>query len=346
MSDGLISVIIPVYNVENYIVRCLDSVVSQTYANLEIVLVDDGATDSSGKICESYAQKDSRIQVIHKENGGLSSARNAGLKVATGDYIAFVDSDDFIHPMMYELMLRRLEETDSDMVVSEICRIDESDLAEFQFPSIEKLKTGYTCLEGRDIFSKLSDGDDTVTVVQWNKLYKRNVMCGIEFPKGRIHEDVYVIHRELYNCSKVTYLEAVLYYYVQRKGSIMRMETRKTIQDAIDGYVDRINFMKEKSLTAEYNCSILTLLLYLYWKFEKVSIAEGYSDTCQWLGETFQQYAGRHYEMIADHEKYRRLNEDPKKYCRHMIFENKKSKLKGILFRMLKKIRRHPAELT
>ncbi|MCM1103031.1 MAG: glycosyltransferase [Clostridium sp.] len=337
MSDGLISVIIPVYNVEKYIERCLDSVVSQTYTNLEIILVDDGSTDSSGDICDHYKQKDRRIHVIHKRNGGLSSARNVGLRAAAGDYIAFVDSDDFVHPTMYERMLERLVETDSDMVVSEICKIDKGELEDFRFPSNEHLQGGYTCLEGRDVFIRLSDEDDIATVVQWNKLYKNSVMRGIEYPDGRVHEDVYVIHKELYNCSKVTYMDTALYYYVQRKNSIMHMETRRMIQDAIDGYLDRIEFMKEKSLDREYNCAASKLLSYLHWKFVSISISEGYTDTCQWIGESFKHYARDYGEILKDCEGYRRLNRNPQKYCRYMIYTDKKAKFVGVLLRKLKK---------
>ncbi len=341
MSGGLISVIIPVYNVENYIGRCLDSIVSQTYTNLEIVLVDDGATDSSGVICENYAKQDNRIRVIHKENGGLSSARNAGLKVANGDYIAFVDSDDFIHPMMYEIMLKTLGETESDMVVSEIGLINEIDIVEFEFPRNEKLASGYVCLEGNAIWQKLFAGDDIVTVVQWNKLFKSSVMRGVEYPEGRVHEDVYVIHRELYNCSRVTYLDAVLYYYVQRSDSIMHTETRKMIRDAIDGYCDRIDFMKEKNLRWEYNCSVLTLMLYLHWKFVTVSNAEGYSNTSKWIGKVFQEYAKRYKEIISDYKEYRILSKNPRKYCRYLKYENRKKSLKNCLLKILKYLKRH-----
>ena len=116
-KQPLISVIVPVYNVENYLPRCLDSIINQTYTNLEILLVDDGATDNSGKLCDEYAQKDNRIRVFHKENGGVSSARNMGLDNATGEYIAFVDSDDYIDKCMYEIMLNSSVQNNADIVV-------------------------------------------------------------------------------------------------------------------------------------------------------------------------------------------------------------------------------------
>ena len=122
--NPLISVIVPVYNVAEYLSRCVDSILAQSYENLQIILVDDGSTDDSGKICEEYAKKDARIQVIHQNNGGLSSARNAGLDLASGEYIGFVDSDDWIEPEMYAEMLARMEKYDAQLVCAGRCDVD------------------------------------------------------------------------------------------------------------------------------------------------------------------------------------------------------------------------------
>lgn len=123
MKEDLISIIVPVYKVENYLSKCLDSMICQTYKNIEIILVDDGSPDNSGKICDDYAKKDSRIKVIHKENGGLSDARNAGLKIATGKYIGFVDSDDYISVEMYEKLYNQAKKEDADIACCNYYRV-------------------------------------------------------------------------------------------------------------------------------------------------------------------------------------------------------------------------------
>ncbi|MEG0087047.1 MAG: glycosyltransferase, partial [Niameybacter sp.] len=118
-TQPTLSIIVPVYNVEKYLPKCIESILAQSFTDFEVILIDDGATDKSGEICEEYANKDTRIKIIHKENGGLSSARNAGIELSNGNYIGFVDSDDFIHPQMYEILLREARSSNSDVV---ICR--------------------------------------------------------------------------------------------------------------------------------------------------------------------------------------------------------------------------------
>lgn len=183
-----ISVIVPVYKVEPYLSRCLDSIINQTYRNLEIILVDDGSPDHCGEICDEYARQDSRIRVIHKSNGGLSDARNHGIDVATGDYIAFVDSDDYVTTDMYEKMLARLEFDNSDMVVCNYYRFDEGSVPP---------EYGYINLPDR-VLSKdeafdfyLQIGGDYVSA--WNKLYKRGIFADLRYPTGKIYEDTFVI---------------------------------------------------------------------------------------------------------------------------------------------------------
>ena len=203
-----ISIIIPVYNVEKYIVRCIDSVLSQTYKGLEIILVDDGSTDNSGIICDNYAKKDGRIKVIHKSNGGLSSARNVGMKYATGELVAFVDSDDYIEPTMYQTMAECLVKTQADMAICNICFVDESGNELPGFEHINMLSDNpYFCVEKEDIMKQLIERD-LLTVVQWNKLFYRDKIKDCQYPEGRYHEDVYVIHKQLYNCNRIIYVNS------------------------------------------------------------------------------------------------------------------------------------------
>lgn len=332
--DALISVVIPVYNVEKYIRRCLASIISQTYKDLEIILVDDGSTDRSGEICDEIAQIDGRIQVIHKDNGGLSSARNVGKRAATGEFIAFVDSDDFVHPAMYELMLAVLLESGSDIAISDIFYIDEDDIKGFPVSLGDEIPDTYICIEKDDLMQQMVERD-VVTVVQWNKLFKRCVLDGIEYPEGRYHEDVYVIHKQLYNCKKAAYLDARLYYYVQRKGSIMHAESEKMIQDAVDGYLDRISFMEDNGLESERERAVAMLLSYVSWKFEMTALGEGYSEKCAWLGEMFQRSMRCYPEYDLYKKKYRLLAGSPYKYYEAMVRKQNKVERKKRLHRIL-----------
>lgn len=217
--NGLISVIVPVYNVEKYIRQCLDSIINQTYKNLEIILVDDGSTDNSGQICDEYAVKDNRIKVIHKENGGQSSARNTGLDVCTsgGDFVAFVDSDDWLESDMYETLYRDMRRTKADIVVCGYY--------------VEYLK--YTAIKNNE--ENFFDSNEIVLEncfynknfqnAVWCKLYNRNIFNKIRFPEGRIYEDMLILLEILEQSSSVLITDKILYHYRQQNNSTMNMRT-------------------------------------------------------------------------------------------------------------------------
>ena len=160
--NELISVIIPVYNAEKYLNRCLDSVLNNTYKNLEVILVDDGSTDMSGRICDEYAKKDCRIRVLHKENGGTARARNTGLKIAKGDYIAFVDNDDFVHPCFYEYMLSSMESSSADVAICELTRDMQVDEFNSNKSIIPQLVNKHDFIKETDV---LSGGGGTGRVI-------------------------------------------------------------------------------------------------------------------------------------------------------------------------------------
>ena len=211
----LISVIVPVYNVEAYLNRCVDSILAQTYRNLEIILVDDGTRDNSDKICDEYARKDSRVRVIHKENGGLSSARKAGLDIAAGEYIGFVDSDDWIEPDGYAHMLRCLQKYDVKMACAG--RYDVySATGERKVglcPKQEEVISGEEM--ARRIF--LWDGCDSAA---WDKLYHRSLLEEIRYPVGKICEDVPTTYRIALKAGRVVMCDKPFYNYYHRPGSI------------------------------------------------------------------------------------------------------------------------------
>lgn len=220
--DGktLISIIVPVYNVERFLPRCLESLMAQTYETLEIILVDDGATDSSGAICDEYAAKDSRITVIHKKNGGLSSARNAGLEIARGAYIGFVDSDDWVEPEMYGHMLSLAKKYDAKLVCAGRYDVEEStgEKTVGLCPEKEEVVTGQE-LVGR-IFTW--DGLDSAA---WDKLYHRSILQNFRYPLGKICEDVPVTYRIVLEAGKAVLCDRPFYNYFHRAGSITKTKT-------------------------------------------------------------------------------------------------------------------------
>lgn len=238
-----ISIIIPVYNVEKYLKMCLDSVINQTYQNLEIILINDGSTDNSGKICEEYKRADSRIILIHKENEGLSMARNTGLDIASGEYISFVDSDDYISRNMVETLYNRLLETQSDMAVCSIQYVDEAGknlYSNFTFDDI---------VLGQNEFWKLySSTGHTECVVAWNKLYKREILEQLYYPKGRIREDEFLLPYIVERCFRICTVSDRLIFYRQRNDSIMGYESQKSKLDYIEACFERLElFIKTKN---------------------------------------------------------------------------------------------------
>ena len=212
MSE-LISVIIPVYNVEKYLKKCVDSVLCQTYENLEIILVDDGSPDGCGAICDEYAKQDGRVVVIHKENGGLSSARNAGLDVMTGEYVAFLDSDDWVEPNMYGTLLANLKRFQSDISVGGVA----DDLE-----TSEGTHTTHTSQYGEEPFAE--NKVDAMrrffsgAYAAWDKLYRASLFCGIRFPEGEINEDEAIALYLFEKCDAVCYTNEVLYHYLKREN--------------------------------------------------------------------------------------------------------------------------------
>lgn len=215
----LISVIIPVYNVIEYLDECIVSVINQSYTNLEIIIVDDGSTDGSGKKCDEWQEKDERIIVIHQENGGLSNARNSGIKKATGELLAFVDSDDYVDIYMYEQLYRGISLYDADiaccdfMIVYDCIRGEACNSKKY----VEKVEL----LSSMEAISRLFD-DDSYKFYAWNKIYKHKLFDGICYPDGKICEDIWTTYRLFDSSSKIAVLSNKLYYYREREKSITR----------------------------------------------------------------------------------------------------------------------------
>lgn len=212
----LISVIVPVYKVEEYLNKCVESIANQTYKNLEIILVDDGSPDSCPQMCDEWARKDSRIKVVHKENGGLSDARNAGMQIAKGDYIAFVDSDDWLDVEMYQTLYDAIITTKSDIASCGAKRVWDDGR-----PACEliEVKNDFM-LEQEDAMEALVTSNGLIQTV-WNKLYKRDVVEDIMYPVGLIHEDEFWSWRVISRAKRVVVLKESFYNYLQRDNSIM-----------------------------------------------------------------------------------------------------------------------------
>jgi len=240
-----ISIIVPVYNVDKYLDNCIESILNQTFKDYEIILVDDGSTDKSGEICDKYEKKDSRIRVIHKANGGLSSARNAGLDVTCGKYVGFVDSDDSIHPRMYEILSDLIKKHKADISCCNYKNTYSIDNEEHkEITSMEVIH-----MNNINAVNNLYDKDMGVKlVVAWNKLYSRDLFNDIRYEVGRIHEDEFIAHRLLYKCKKIVYVNSELYYYLQREGSIMSQMSYKRKVDRLLAQSDRMRFCNKVGL--------------------------------------------------------------------------------------------------
>lgn len=233
-----VSVIVPVYKVQQYLNRAVDSVLKQTYQHLDIILVDDGSPDRCGKICDEYAMMDSRVRVIHKNNGGLSSARNSGLEMATGEYVVFVDSDDVIHPHMIERLLTVAEMENCDIVQCGFFRFD-SDIPKERLTDQAQLISKFDALERID---------DAVYMAAWDKIYKKELFADIRFPKGKIHEDVGCTYKLFFASERIAVIPDELYGYYVNPDSITTSKIKLNKLDLIDVYAEQMEFFRRKGL--------------------------------------------------------------------------------------------------
>ncbi|WNW17349.1 glycosyltransferase family 2 protein [Lactiplantibacillus plantarum] len=241
-----LSVIIPVYNVQSYLSKCIDSVVRQTFKDFELLLIDDGSTDKSGAICDRYARNDSRIKVIHKSNGGLSDARNAGIEIAQGDFIFFIDSDDYIHEQLFEALLHSAR-----LHSAEIVECGVKDVPENNVDDCSGFDYG---LEAAEAASHVYSHDEAVEnildyrfkIMAWNKLYKRELFQSLRFPKGKLHEDEFLTPYLVDHCSKYVEIGLPYYRYVQRKNSIMSSQFNSHRLDILEAHEKRILYFSRK----------------------------------------------------------------------------------------------------
>lgn len=236
--NELISVIVPIYGVEKYLNRCIESIVNQTYKNMEIILIDDGSPDQCPEICDRWVKKDQRIKVVHKKNGGLSDARNAGIKFMTGEYVAFIDSDDWIEKHMFQVLLHTIKETNADM-----CE------CEYQISTGKQTKSEH--MEGLKVLTinkyeaLKAVVDQEIAPVVWNKLYRRKIVERVYFPEGKCNEDEFWTYKVVDRCQKVSKVNTVLYYYFKREESIINERYSLKRLDGLDGRYERMNYLKK-----------------------------------------------------------------------------------------------------
>ena len=275
MTTPLISVIVPVYRVEEYLERCVKSILSQTYKNLEVILVDDGSPDQCPAICDACAEKDARVKVIHQENKGLSGARNAGIDAASGEYLAFVDSDDYVSPHFIEELYQLLQDTGCAIGQCRFSYVKGDGL-------VEEGDSAFCIYRGESLMEQLYRPEEKATcfVVAWNKLYRAELFkeTGIRYPEGRIHEDEATTYRLFHEAKKLAFLDRALYgYYTENGGSITSVFSAKRLQ-WLTAHEERIAFFKkngyEKLLPAAYRKLCDACITFYFRCTEQVKDAE------------------------------------------------------------------------
>ena len=285
----MISVIIPVYNVEPYLRKCLDSVVGQTYQDLEILIVDDGSTDGSGKICDEY-KKDARVRVFHTENRGLSAARNQGLDEAKGDWIGFVDSDDWIEPDMYELLIERAMETGADVVECG-CYTDFAS-ARIERPAIKRTVSGEEAVEALI--------KDEIRTQVWNKIWKYQLFTEIRFPEGCSFEDVATTYR-LIQDTTVTGTPGNYYHWIQRESSISQSHDRQNLIDYWSAhkqrYEDLKGFVSEETSTILLQFCAYAIARTWVWNLKSGCPMEDLVEMSSFAQEHFPPYGDKNWPI-------------------------------------------------
>ena len=235
----MVSVIVPVYNVEKYIKRCIESILVQTYTDFELLLIDDGTTDMSSQYCKEYASKDPRIKYVYKNNGGLSDARNTGLDLASGDYICFVDGDDYIESDLLEIAIQQIQNSDSDMCV----------FGWYIEYNGQKKVGNYRLSDSRinaNDAQKILLSPEGFQSFAWNKIYKAELWEDIRYPIGKYYEDIYTTYKIIDKCERIKLINKPLYIYIQRKGSISNHMSYSKAKDYYEGCCMRGKYIEQR----------------------------------------------------------------------------------------------------
>lgn len=263
--NSLISIVVPVYNTSKYLRRCIDSITAQTYENTEIILVDDGSTDTSPQICEEYSKKDARITAVHRENGGLSAARNTGIDVSHGEYICFIDSDDFIHPEFIKTLYNMCCEYDADIAQ---CGFVTTSSDEFADDGKEFRVSTYSNIE---MLRRIYQKSYTENIVAWNKLYKKALFADVRYPEGLMREDEATTFNLLYKAQKTAVTEKGYYYYYTNPDSFTRSKYTLKQLDIIRAIEIRLDFYRRNGLKEFYDKDCFLYMARILMHYYKVS---------------------------------------------------------------------------
>ena len=263
-----ISVIVPVYNVEDFLPQCIESIINQTYRELEVILVDDGSPDNCPAICDNYASIDSRLKVVHKMNGGLSSARNAGLDVATGSFVSFIDSDDWLEPNMYEVLVNNMRQNDADVSVCQAWAHNDKTKEKIATNSDGEsfLIEGYSNILGHLLYNT---PEPVLRFEVWNKLFRRDVIGDIRFKVGQRYEDLYFERMVMKNVKSLFCQNIPLYNYrVAREGSTVSSFNSKRLSslEELDGYINHLTNCEEKEIASRYILHAMDTILSFYYQ--------------------------------------------------------------------------------
>lgn len=296
----LVSIVVPVYNVEEYLSRCIASLCNQSYTNLEIILVDDGSTDSSGDICDWYKNSDQRIEVLHQSNGGLSEARNTGINAARGEYLAFVDSDDFIDEKYIDMLLNLALTYDAQIAVCDYYKGGKD-----KFPEGRRKPKVWQCT-AENMLRNWHGKYKRLETIACNKLYKRELFTksGIRYPKGYYHEDIQTTHLLVNEANKVVFTDEKLYYYFQRNGSITSTGSVKRLGDCIYGQKRRYQWFKNNGYQRAYEVMCVKSMEFCIYNYAVINDSI-YEQIGERLIEQYMRYAKKaiHFKKIGVWEK-------------------------------------------
>lgn len=251
-EDSLISIIVPIYKVEKYLDRCIDSLVNQTYRNIEIILVDDGSPDLCPQICEDWKNKDERIKVIHQKNKGAAAAKNTGLDMASGKMISFCDADDYMEKSMIETMVHYMHTSQSDIVSCGVNWVDEDG-------NTLSIKCGDECVLNQPDAIKCLLTNGIIREQVWDKLYKREVIHNVRFVEGKKIDDVFWTYRAIGNARKIAVIKDALYFYTQRSSSVMGAGYQDYWMQTLEAYQKRCDYISE-AFPEVYDISVSSLI--------------------------------------------------------------------------------------
>lgn len=337
----LISVIIPVYNVEKYLRCCIESVMQQKYETLQIILVDDGSTDSSGKICDNYARQDERIEVIHQENGGVSKARNTGIAVAKGNYLAFLDSDDMWSPFFLAEAYDILISQKADIILCDLQRFREDEKV-----CIDKKIENYKVeiLSPREANLRIYKSGDVAYTIMSNKLFKAEIFSGVEFPVNKIHEDTFLTYKLYYRAHRVAVISAKMYYYRFRLNSIMTEAIKEKNLNMLEAFDQRLQYYKELSDDDLYFLCLLRKMesvIVLYNKALKTKSEQKVADAIYEQGKVTYAEMERNKHLYKSRKLfcYGMFLKHPRCYCKLMRISDFIKKIRRKLVKIFKKLK-------